>query len=66
MFGRLTQAEKMFLGRALILAIADAPGTHAIPALAISAEIADKLGCTEELRGAACLFEAEKPKPAVS
>lgn len=66
MFKKLTQAEKNFLGRALILAIADAPGTHAIPALAISAEIADKLGCTEELRGAACLFEADKAKIAVS
>lgn len=66
MFVKLTQGEKNFLGRALILAIADAPGTHAIPALAMAAEIADKLKFTEELRGAACLFEADKPKPAVS
>lgn len=66
MFTKLTQAEKLFLGRALILAIADAPGTHAIPTLSRAAEVAAKLGCTEELRGAACLFEAEKPKPAES
>lgn len=62
----LTESEKHFIARALVNEISDTPGEWAIPALAIAAEIGAKLELTEQLRVAACLFEAEKSKIAVS
>lgn len=57
---QLTQVEKEFIATALVRMIADSTGEFVIPALATSAEIAEKLGCGAELRAAAEIFSAAK------
>lgn len=56
----LTQLEKAWLATALVAQIADSSGEFVIPALAKSAEIAEKLEMSEELRAAAEMFSAVK------
>lgn len=54
----LTTSEKAFLCAGLILQINDSPEELALVWHGLAAEIADKLGCTPELRKAAENFKA--------
>lgn len=50
---RLSQSEREFLVRALILEVIATPPEFGFVAHALAAQVADKLDCTEELREAA-------------